>query len=155
MSEFESGSIPPQPPPEPAASAWQSVPPPPAGYTQAPPPPPGYAYAQAAAPGLADNTAGALAYVTFIPALIFLLVAPYNQKPFIKFHAIQELGLTVFMMCLHLLLVVPILGWLGYVLGAIAATVIWVICIVKASQGGAFKIPVIGDFAAQQSGYVI
>ena len=51
--------------------------------------------------GLSDTAASALAYVTFIPALIFLLVAPYNQKPDIRFHAIQELGLTVVGICLH------------------------------------------------------
>ena len=45
--------------------------------------------------GLSDNAASALAYVTFIPAIIFLVLAPYNQKPVIKFHAIQELGLTL------------------------------------------------------------
>ncbi len=72
-------------------------PPPPAGYTQTaypPPPPPGYVPPPADA-GLSDNAASALAYVTFIPAVIFLVLAPYNQKPVIKFHAIQELGLTL------------------------------------------------------------
>jgi hypothetical protein len=30
------------------------------------------------APGLADNVAGMLAYVTIIPAIIFLVLEPYN-----------------------------------------------------------------------------
>jgi uncharacterized membrane protein len=151
MSDFEAGSVPPPPPPPPEAT-WQTVPPP-AGYTQAPPPPPGYI--PPAAPGLSDNAAGALAYVTIIPAIIFLVLAPYNQKPFIKFHAIQELGLFVFMVALHFIAIIPILGWITYIVGAIAAVVIWILCIIKASQGSAFKIPFIGDFAAQQSGYAI
>lgn len=29
--------------------------------------------------GLSDNAAGALAYVTIIPAIIFLIVEPYNK----------------------------------------------------------------------------
>jgi len=33
--------------------------------------------------------------------------------------------------------------------------VVWVMCIIKASQGSAFKLPFIGDFAAQQAGYRI
>jgi uncharacterized membrane protein len=33
--------------------------------------------------------------------------------------------------------------------------VLWVICIIKASQGSAFKIPFLGNFAAEQSGYRI
>jgi len=42
---------------------------------------------QAVPDGLTDNNAAGLAYVTIIPAIIFLVVAPYNQKPFIRFHA--------------------------------------------------------------------
>jgi uncharacterized membrane protein len=129
------------------------VPPPPPEYTQAPPPPPGYYAPAAAAPGLSETAASTLSYVTFIPALIFLLMAPYNQSARIKFHAIQELGLTVVMFVLSFFLVIPILGWLVYVLGFLACAVMWVLCIIKASQGGAFKLPLIGNFATQQSGY--
>ena len=39
--------------------------------------------------GLSDNAAGALAYVTFIPAIIFLIVEPYNKNSYIKFHSWQ------------------------------------------------------------------
>ncbi len=132
-------------------------PPPPPGYTQTAYPPPGQpGYVPPAADmGLSDNAASALAYVTFIPAVIFLVLAPYNQKPVIKFHAIQELGLTIVGICLHLFWVIPILGWLIWAVGGIALLVVWVMCIIKASQGGAFKLPVIGNFAAEQSGYRI
>jgi uncharacterized membrane protein len=105
--------------------------------------------------GLSDSAASALAYVTFIPAVIFLVLAPYNQKPVIKFHAIQELGLTLVGICLHLFWVIPILGWLIWAVGGIALLAVWIFCIVKASQGSAFKLPVIGNFAAEQSGYRI
>jgi len=130
-------------------------PPPPADYAQTaypPPPPPGYVPANA---GLSDTAASALAYVTFIPAIIFLVVAPYNQKPVIKFHAIQELGLTIVGMILRIFWVVPFFGWVVGGICEVALLVVWILCIVKASQGGAFKLPVIGDFAAQQSGYRI
>ncbi len=132
-------------------------PPPPPGYTQTaypPPPQPGYA-PPAANAGLSDNAAGALAYVTFIPAVIFLVLAPYNEKPFVKFHAIQELGLTLAGILLRLIWVVPFFGWVIGGLLDLALIAVWIICIVKASQGSAFKLPVIGDFAAQQSGYRI
>jgi uncharacterized membrane protein len=119
-----------------------------------PPPPPQY-IPPAAAPGLSDNAAAALSYITFIPALIFLLIAPYNQKPFVKFNAIQELGLTVTMIALHFIAIIPILGWIAYIVGALGCFVLWVICIIKASQGSVFKLPLIGDFAAQQSGYAV
>ncbi len=147
----------------PQASYSQTAypPPPPPGYTQTSyPPPTGDAAAQPiAAQGLSENAACALAYVTLIPALIFLLVAPYNQNPKIKFHAVQMLALSVVgfvvMFAVSLLLFIPILGFLIYLVTAVAMLAVWVMCIVKASQGSAFKLPVLGDFAAKQSGYRI
>src|ERR1700679_2243912 len=44
--------------------------------------------------GLSENSAGGLAYLTFIPAIIFLVMEPYNRNPFIKFHAWQSILLT-------------------------------------------------------------
>ena len=86
--------------------------------------------------------------------MIFLVLAPYNQKPVIRFHAIQELGLTLVGIILRIFWVVPFLGRVVWaVLADVALLVVWVICIVKASQGSVFKLPFIGDFAAQQSGY--
>lgn len=45
--------------------------------------------AQAATGGLTDNVAGMLAYVTIIPAIIFLIMEPYNRSRFVRFHAFQ------------------------------------------------------------------
>jgi uncharacterized membrane protein len=141
-------------PPQP--NFTQAGAPPPPGYTQTaytPPPPPNYGPPPIAGEGLSDNAASALAYVTFIPAVIFLVLAPYNQKPVIKFHAIQELGLTLVGIILRIFWVVPFFGWVIGGICDVALLVVWIICIVKASQGSVFKVPVIGDFAAQQSGY--
>jgi uncharacterized membrane protein len=127
-------------------------------YTQTaypPPPPPNYIPPPAAGAGLSDSAASALAYVTFIPAIIFLVMAPYNEKPIIKFHAIQEIGISIVLFILSFFLVLPILGLLIYFVGGISLLVLWVICILKASQGSAFKIPFLGNFAAEQSGYRI
>lgn len=144
----------PQPP---AGSTWASAPPPPPNY----PPPNGYAQAQApvggvaAGEGLSDTAAGALAYVTIIPAIIFLVMAPYNTRPFVKFHAFQCLGLAAVWICIGLFMVIPVLGWFVGVLGYLALLVCWILCIVKASQGSAFKLPVISEFAAKQTGYIL
>lgn len=134
----------------------QQVPPPPTGtgWQQTAPPPPNYqAAAPAPAEGLSDTAAGALAYVTIIPAIIFLVMAPYNTKPFVRFHAFQCIGLAICWFCLGLVWIVPILGWIVGALGFLALLVCWILSIVKASQGSAFKIPVISEFAAKQSGY--
>jgi uncharacterized membrane protein len=124
-------------------------------WTQAPPPPTGYAQAPPASSGLSDTAAGALAYVTILPAILFLVLAPYNQKPFVKFHAFQCIGLAVTGFVLSFINIVPILGSIVFLLASLGIFVVWILCILKASQGGAFVLPVIGKFASEQSGYVV
>ena len=161
------GSVPSPEPFQPVPS--QGTYPAPGSYTQPPYPPQGYPtpngypqppYAQPGAivpadQGLSDSAAGALAYITIIPAIVFLVLAPYNTRPFVKFHAFQCLGLAALGFCLSVIAIIPILGQIVFLVGWVAMLVVWVISLVKASQGSYFKLPVISDFAAQQSGYPI
>ncbi len=118
--------------------------------------------ARAAQSGLSDNSAAALAYVTIIPAIIFLVMEPYNRKPFVRYHAMQCIGLHVLWLAVwvvlmvvgimlavvHLHLLVLLLWpicWIGLV-------ILWLLCIVSAAQGKWFKLPIIGDFAKKQAG---
>ena len=116
------------------------------------------------AEGLSDNAAGAIAYITIIPAILFLLMAPYNTKPFVKFHSWQNIGLCIASFCLYIVLFIfmmvlafiPFLRFLVllvYPVFGLALLVVWILCILKASQGSAFKLPLISGFAAKQSGY--
>ncbi len=123
------------------------------GYVQQPyPPRPGIVPADQ---GLSDTAAGALAYVTIIPAILFLVLAPYNTRPFVKFHAFQCLGLALLGVCLSLFNIIPILGQIVFLVGWLAMLVLWVLCLVKASQGSYMKLPVISEFASRQSGFPI
>lgn len=109
--------------------------------------------------GLTDNVAGALAYVTIIPAIVFLVLEPFNKKRFIRFHAFQCLffavAWTVLWIGLSVLAHIPFLGWatlLLWPLVGLAGFIIWLILVLKAYQGQMFKLPVIGDMAEQQAG---
>ncbi len=118
--------------------------------------------ASAAAPaasGLTDNVAGALAYVTIIPAIVFLVLEPFNKKRFVRFHAFQCLlfavAWTVLWIGLSILAHIPFLGWATifvWPLVSLAGFVLWLILVLKAYQGQMFKLPVIGDIAEQQAG---
>jgi uncharacterized membrane protein len=119
------------------------------GYAAAPAPASGAAPATG---GLADNVAGMLAYITFIPAIIFLVMEPYNKKPFVRFHAFQCLFFSVALFVVHIVLMfVPLIGWAISALVSLGALVLWVVCLIKANQGQWFKIPVIGDIAEKQA----
>ena len=106
--------------------------------------------------GLSDSAASGLAYLTFIPAIIFLVMAPYNQKPVIRFHSWQSIflcGVAVVVWVIQMVLIfVPIIGWLISLVLSIGLLIVWIICIVNAFQGKAFKLPVIGDLAQKQAG---
>ena len=111
--------------------------------------------------GLSDNMAGALAYVTIIPAIVFLVLDPYYKKRFIRFHSFQCIFFAVAWTALWIILAfighIPVLGWatlLLWPLISLAGLIIWIILVVKAYQGQTFKLPVIGDMAEKQANTV-
>ena len=113
---------------------------------------------QSSTGGLTDNVAGMLAYVTPIPAIIFLVTAPYNRSRFIRFHSFQSIFFCVAMIALgialSILTVIPfmvlITAPLHLVLG-VGSFILWIILLLKANQGQMFKLPVIGDMAEKQA----
>lgn len=96
--------------------------------------------------GLSDNAAGALAYITIIPAILFLVLEPYNKRPFVRFHAFQCIGLAVCAFALGVVMIIPILGWIVGIVGDLTLFVCWIMCIVKASKGERWKVPIIGNY---------
>ena len=108
-----------------------------------------------------ENIAGALAYLTFLPAIVFLAVKPYNSNRFLRFHCFQCLFLCAALLLIAIaiklvgfvLLIIPVLGRLLVVLMTmvvgLAAIVVWLVLLVKALQGEPFKLPVLGDLAEQ------
>jgi uncharacterized membrane protein len=108
--------------------------------------------------GLSETAASGLAYLTFIPAIIFLVVAPYNQNANVRFHAWQSIFLSIAWAAVWIVLVVigviPFLNFLDLILTPVVAIgflILWVIVLVNAFQGKRFKIPVLGDFALKQA----
>lgn len=109
--------------------------------------------------GLTDNVAGMLAYVTIIPAIVFLVVEPYNKSRFVRFHSFQSIffsvAWTALWIVLNIVAHIPFLGFLTVLiwpLVGLAGLVLWIILLLKANQGQMFKLPVIGDLAMQQAG---
>jgi len=102
--------------------------------------------------GLSETAAGAIAYVTIIPAIIFLAMEPYNRSSFVRFHSWQSIFLGAAAIALNLILgIIPIIGWLLMVPVGLGFLILWLVAIVKASKGERFKIPLIGNFAEQQA----
>jgi len=108
--------------------------------------------------GLADNVAGMLAYITIIPAILFLVIEPYNRSRFVRFHAWQciffNIAWWILWIGLRIIVHLPLLGFLTLLiwpLVGLGGFIVWLVLLLKANQGQMFKLPVIGDMAERQA----
>lgn len=112
------------------------------------------------ASGLTENLAGALCYsMGLLTGIIFLVLAPYNQNPRIRFHAFQSIFFNLawigFWILLSVLtaitsvfaiLLLPFYGLIG--LGGFA---LWLFLMYRAYNNQPLVLPVIGAIAQQQA----
>jgi len=108
--------------------------------------------------GLSDNAAGGLAYVTIIPAIVFLIVAPFNKNSYVRFHSWQSIFLFIAWIAIDIVLMIlghlPFIGWFTWILRPLVGLglfILWIICLIKAFNGERFKVPFIGDLAEKQA----
>jgi uncharacterized membrane protein len=117
--------------------------------------------------GFSDNSLGAIAYLTIVPALFFLAISPYNKSAYVRFHAWQSTMLSVVAFILSFVLsFIPALStyygalvtYLGslIILGLfVLVWIVWVLvsllCAIKALNGTRIKLPILGAWAEQQS----
>ena len=97
-----------------------------------------------------EKIEGALCYLAWwVTGLIFILLEKDNK--FVKFHAMQSLltflALTVL---IFVLMWIPFFGWILAGLFSLLSIILWIVLMIKAYQGEKFKVPIIGDIAAQQ-----
>lgn len=108
---------------------------------------------------LSQNIAGLLAYITFVPAIVFLSVSPYNRNSFVRFHAFQSIFFYASWFLVHVVFQTSFLflGLVGFALLPIqgliglAFFVLWIVCMVKAYGNEKFKLPILGQLAEQQA----
>ena len=109
--------------------------------------------------GLSDNAAGGIAYITIIPAIVFLIMEPFKKSPFIRFHAWQSIFFFVAWAVVDILVgavqhLVPSAVFLTFTvlqLVGLAIFVVWLIVFISAFGGKRIKLPVIGDLAEKQA----
>ena len=103
--------------------------------------------------GLSPNVAALLAYLLWIPAILWLVIEPYNKDRFIRFHSFQALFLGLAWLAVSIVLtMIPVLGWLLLLFLPLVAIVVVIVCAYKAYKNEWFKLPVIGELAEKQAG---
>jgi uncharacterized membrane protein len=105
---------------------------------------------------MANNVASALCYILgLITGIIFLVLAPYNRNPAIRFHAFQSIFLNVACIVGSIAInaVLDVLHlWALSVLISLAILGIFIYMVVMTYQGKTIVLPVIGPIARQQAG---
>jgi len=102
--------------------------------------------------GFDANVAAALTYlVGFVTGIIFLLVEKENK--FVRFHAMQSTLVFIGIVAIDILLrIVPILGALVVIFVVIpVSAILWLLLMFKAYQGEEFKLPLVGQMAADRT----
>ncbi len=117
------------------------------------------ARAEAKSGPFSENLVAALAYLTFVPAILFLLLNPYNKNQFVRYHSVQcllawaaaMLAAIVLKLVGLVLFLIPVVGpllvVLTWVIGGLAALLLWLVLVVKAFQGEMFQLPRLGNIA--------
>jgi uncharacterized membrane protein len=109
--------------------------------------------------GLSDNAAAGIAYITLIPAIIFLIVAPFKNSSYVRFHAWQSIFFFIAWAVVHILVgvvqnLLPTVLFLTLTLWQfvdLAFFVILIIVFVSAFNGKRFMLPIIGGLAEKQA----
>jgi uncharacterized membrane protein len=115
---------------------------------------------------MASNVAGLLTYILgFITGIIFLVIEPYKNDKFVRFHAFQSIFFNVALIVFGISysIVASVLGFvsLGLIsvlmaglslLVSLAILAYWIFLMYKAYNHELYKIPFIGDLAAKQVG---
>ena len=109
---------------------------------------------------------GCLTYILgFITGIIFLVIEPYKNDKFVRFHAFQSIFFNVALIVFWIAYTIVAsilgfvsLGFLAVVMGlvglliSLAILAYWIFLMYKAYNNELYKIPFIGDLAAKQAG---
>lgn len=108
--------------------------------------------------GLPDHVAGTLCYVLgALTGILFFILD--RDRPFVRFHAIQAIGVTIVWIGLSVALTlvglglaaIPVLGWLVDLLLAVGLSLlgfaVWIWLMVQAWRGTRWEFPFVGPQA--------
>ncbi len=87
---------------------------------------------------------GILSYLGIL-VLIPLLVK--KDDDFVHFHAKQGLIMLIVWVCVWVITLIPIVGWVVGPILSIVLLILWIIIIIKVVMGEKWVIPVIGKYA--------
>ncbi|MBN2239523.1 MAG: hypothetical protein JW712_07100 [Dehalococcoidales bacterium] len=102
--------------------------------------------------GLDEKIAGMLSYLVLWPSgIIFLILEPNNK--YVRFHALQSIivfgAISIAMMIFSW---IPVFSVIIYIVGGVLMFALWVLLLIKSSQGDRYKVRWAGDLAEKLNG---
>jgi uncharacterized membrane protein len=109
--------------------------------------------------GLSYNAAAGIAYITIIPAIVFLIIEPFRKNSYVRFHAWQSIFFFIAWAVIDILVglvqhIVPSAVFYTLTvlqLVGLAIFIVWLTVFIGAFGGKRIKLPVIGDLAQRQA----
>jgi uncharacterized membrane protein len=100
--------------------------------------------------GMQENVSGLICYLGWwITGIIFLVIEKENK--FVRFHAWQSIFVFAAITIIQIILsFIPFIGWILGIIVWIISVILWIVCMMQAYQGKLFKLPIVGNIAANQ-----
>ncbi len=92
-----------------------------------------------------DKNTAMIAYITIIGLIIAFIMNKDNKDEFTSYHIRQSLGLAVAGLALGIISMIPVLGWIVYILGIFVLLYMWVVGLMNAINGKQKPVPFIGQ----------
>tara|TARA_R110000850_G_scaffold277058_1_gene421896 strand:+ start:129368 stop:129712 length:345 start_codon:yes stop_codon:yes gene_type:complete len=93
----------------------------------------------------APSNIAIVAYITFIGLIIAFVMNDQKEDVFVSFHIQQSLGLTLIGVVLGILSIIPVIGWILYILGFIVLLYMWIVGLMNAIKQKLEPVPFLGE----------
>src|SRR5690606_31287223 len=91
------------------------------------------------------KTMATIAYLTIIGLIIAFVQNSEKKNTFAFLHIRQCVGLCVTGLALGIIGMIPILGWIVYIIGIFVLLYMWIIGLMNAINGKEKTVPLLGD----------
>jgi uncharacterized membrane protein len=91
-----------------------------------------------------DKTVAIVAYITIIGFIAAIIIHSNKKTQLGAFHLRQMLGIILTGVAAMVCAIVPILGWIVYIVAVLALLVFWIMGLIAAIQGQTKPVPILG-----------
>ncbi len=92
-----------------------------------------------------DKNTAVIAYITIIGLIIAFIMNKDKKEEFAAYHIRQSLGLAIAGLALGIISMIPVLGWIVYILGIFVLLYMWIVGLTNAINAKQNPVPFLGE----------